>query len=166
MANQLEPKFYLHKMNEIIVQQICKELFKKIEIRVIRRIQKHSATVLGHYSLKNMWDEICLITQEGDQMYYDACTDTIDGEINLTLSKMMLDNWQLSAMWLQTQEGLDWVYDYENKMPEETFLTHNLDDITKYIREEYILVAAMNWSNARIQKIQDGKYEMEDEYYY
>ena len=165
MTEQLETKYYLHKMNEMIVQQICHELFKKIEIRVIRRIQKHSATVLDHYSLKNMWDEICVIVQEGDQMFYDECVDTIDGEINLTLSKMMLDNWQLSAMWLQTQEGLDWVYDHKNKMPEETFLTHNLDDITKYIREEYILVAAMNWSNARIQKIQDGKYEMEDEYY-
>ena len=165
MNTQLEPKYYLHKINEMIVQQICQELFKKIEIRVIRRIQKHSATVLDHYSLKNMWDEICVIVQEGDQMFYDECVDTIDGEINLTLSKMMLADWQLSAMWLQTQEGLDWVYDHKNNIPEETFLTHNLDDITKYIREEYILVAAMNWSNARIQKIQDGEYEMEDEYY-
>lgn len=165
MTDQLETKYYLHKMNELIIQQMCKELHVKIKTSVIRKIQKHSATILGHYSLKNMWDEICIVIQSGDNSYYDQCTDVIDGEIDLILHNMKLTDWQLAAIWLQTQEGLDWVFDHRDKIPEEVFLTHNLEDIRKYIREEYILDAAMDWSNNRIEKLQESSYEIDNEYY-
>lgn len=165
MADHLETKYYFHKMNELIIQRMCEELLPKIKTSVIRKIQKHSVCLLGHYSFKNMWDEICVIIQSGDNAYYDECNDVIDGEIDLTMINMSLTEWQLTSLWLQTREGLDWIYDHSDKVPEENYLTHNLDDIKKHIREEYILDAAMNWTNSRIERFQESSYEMDDEYY-
>ena len=164
MADQLEAQYYFHKMNELIIQQMCKELLPKIKTSVIRKIQRHPVCVLENYSLKNMWDEISVIIQSGDNAYYDECDDVIDGEIDLTMSNMSLSDWQLSSLWLQTREGSDWIYDHCDKVPEENNLTHNLDDIRKHIREEYILDAAMNWTNSRIERFQESSYDMGDGY--
>lgn len=73
-----------------------------------------------------------------------------------------MPSWQLCAMWIYTEEGFAWVLDERDKNPEDVFLTHNISDIRKHIRDDYVLDAAMNWSNSRIERYQQQAYEMDD----
>jgi hypothetical protein len=164
MDTQLDIEYYLHKANEKIVRQMRDEIFHSIKRRVIRKLQKYHSAVLPGDILKNTWDEICVIIQEGDDVFYFECIDTLDGEIVLMLDDMKMTAWQLCAMWIYTPEGSEWVLDESDKIPDEIILTHNISDITKYIRDEYLLDAAMNWSNSRIERFQQNSYEMDDEY--
>ena len=158
MSEQLPIDYYLNKINERIVVKFRHELFKKIQMRVIKNLQKHSAGVLPEGILRNMWDEICVITQEDDDEFYYACIDTIDSEIELIFENMDIPEWQLCAMWLDTPKGFEWVLDDKDKNPEEIALTYNMNDIKKHIRDQYILDAAMDWSNGRIERFQQLSY--------
>ena len=146
-----------------IVRQLGDEICQKIKSQVIRGLQKEATGVLGEGILNSMWDEICVIIQEGDDEFYWECVDSIDGEIDLVLNKQIIPTWQLCALWIITQEGSEWLLGEKDKSPNEIYLTHNISDIRKHIREEYILDAATNWSNRRIERFQQRAYEM-DEY--
>lgn len=166
MTQQLPFDYYLNRLNKNIVLKFRHSFFEKIKNRVVRNLQKNTPGVLPDGILKNMWDEICVIIQEGDDEFYDACIDTIDGEIELIIEAMVIAEWQLCALWLGTSNGLDWALDEKDKNPKEQLpFVYNINDIRDEIRKEYILDAAMNWSNARIQKFHESSYEMDNEFY-
>jgi hypothetical protein len=165
MTEQLAPEFYLHKMQDRILRELSDEMFKKIQIRVIRNIQKHRPVLFDSYKFKNMWDEICIIVQEGDNTFYSDCENTVDNEIDLVITKMKISYAYLVAMWLQTPQGFSWAFNREDKIPEEDYFRYDIADIASHIRSEWVFSAAMNWSNKRIERFQESSYEMDNEYY-
>lgn len=165
MVELLAPEFYVYKMQDRILRELSNEIFKKIQIRVIRSIQKDRPALLDGYQLKNMWDEICIIVQEGDDIFYNDCESTVDNEIDLVISKMKIPYAYFVAMWLQTPQGLSWALNHEDKVPEEDYFMYDIADIVSHIRSEWVFSAAMNWSNKRIEKFQESSYEIDNEYY-
>ena len=165
MTEQLAPEFYLHKMQDRILRELSDEMFKKIGIRVIRNIQKQRPVLFESNKFKNMWDEICIIVQEGDNTFYSDCEITVDNEIDLVITKMGISYAYLVAMWLQTAQGFSWALNHEDKIPEENYFSYDIADIAIHIRSEWVFSAAMSWSNKRIERFQESSYEMDDGYY-
>lgn len=145
------------KITREMVHVVCQSIIKS----VIKVLQKNESVLLGDTGLKNMWDEICVIIDDGGGEYYDSCIDTIDGMIAMVLDKKKFTPWQLSAIWLQTPEGHDWVFDEDNKPLDSFPLMSNDQDIVVYIRDEYVCPAALNWTNKRIRRYSDNQYEMD-----
>lgn len=55
------------------------------------------------------------------------------------------------AIWLQTEEGIDWENTIEED-EEQDEIAYCEDDIIEYILSEYVLSAAEDWTNKRIEK--------------
>lgn len=98
--------------------------------------------------LKNMWDEICVQVQGEQSGMWDDYEDTIS---SLILSKVEgLDSVTQQAIWLQTDEGTDWSVDNEDQDGQEIPIV--CEDIAKYILDGFMLSAAANWTNRRIER--------------
>ena len=57
------------------------------------------------------------------------------------------------AIWFQTDQGWDWLYDDEEERDEYPPLFDG--DIVEYIVQEYLYNKASNWSNERIRSYLD-----------
>lgn len=144
-----------------IIREMAKDVCQSITKSVIKMLQKNEADLLGDTGLKSMWEEVCLIVYEGDGEHYDSCIDTIDEMIAMVLDKKKFTQWQLTAIWLRTSGGIDWIYDENDKVPGIFPLICNDQDIVIYIRDEYVWPAADNWTNKRIRRYVDNQYEMD-----
>jgi hypothetical protein len=111
--------------------------------------------------LKNCWDEICVMVQEGDYLE-DQVNDTVNQTISEKIEKLNPDNFVLCAVWLQTISGMDWLAEHESES--DILPTYNLNDVIDYIRED-VLSKAMNWTNKRIERFADKQYEFDGGYY-
>lgn len=116
---------------------------------------------------------------------WDAYEDTILRLIAYETGK--LDKEVIWAVWLQTGQGEDW--DRNNQIDEEENIIrskdnsgfyfidiepravftqnkipdtvdYDLDDVTKYILDEYVLKLASEWTNKRIEKYIDEGYSL------
>lgn len=107
--------------------------------------------------LKNIWDEVCVQVRYQHSIYWGVYLDVIDGFIYDEIKT--LDSNTKQAIWLQTDEGRNWVEDYEGCDGEREETPYiNEGDIIEYIRQCYILSAADNWTNKRIEKYLDMGY--------
>lgn len=96
--------------------------------------------------MKNVWDEVCVQVQGEQSAMWDAYLDTIEGLVSQHLSRVDVD--VKRAIWLQTPNGMEWEPDEDDddKSP------YSDDDIVDYVLDEYVLSAAADWSNARIER--------------
>ena len=152
-------------VSEKIIQSISENVILLIKNKVIRNLQRQSTGLINSDTLKNMWDEICVITQDGSGDFNYEIEDTIDNLIEFIIDTKKISDWQLCSIWLIASEGQDWNLDNDQDILNPPSFIYNLDDIKEYIRKEYILSAAMGWSNVRISKFQDAGYETEDDFY-
>ena len=133
--------------------------------------------------LKNIWDEVCVQMQTEQSALWEAYEDTMLRLIEYEMNKQ--NRKIIEAIWLQTEEGEDWDeenesndeeniisrddrhYDSEfyfvefgskapttqNEIPDT--VEYNLEDVTQYILNEYVLETARRWKNKRIEKFLD-----------
>ena len=134
-----------------IARQIADAACKRICNRTILCCQQIEPILLGDDTpLANAWEDICVQEHQGDRSvlwddsYGAMLLAIIEGEI----AKLDEPTW--SAIWHQTDDGFDWDDD-EDKPPEGIFN----EDLARYILNQYVLPAAVSYSNARIRKYID-----------
>lgn len=150
-------------MLEKLIKNLANEFVTKVIKSVVFNIQKQQTQLLSDDAgLSNCWDEICVITQEGDNAYSDIIESTIDNLILHKIEVLKPSNAVLCALWLQTFNGQDWLSDHAHDQNFE--LTYNMDDVVEYIRDE-VLSKAMNWTNKRIERYSDRQYEFDGGYF-
>jgi hypothetical protein len=122
---------YRDKIISDLAEAECKGLSRK----VIRALTKTTDGMQSgdDTSLKNIWDD-----------YLDTIQSLILGEV------VALDAATKQAIWLQTDEGIDWKFD--NADQEDQKVPIVCEDIAKYILDGFVLSAAGTWTNNRIEK--------------
>ncbi len=140
------------------LRQSSIEVCRKIQQSVIRKCQRIDAEVLGDTGLKSLWEEICIIADEGDGPEYESCLGTLDGFVDEAIDQAKLADWQRTSLWLMTSEGIDWLY--SDKLADRS-CSWCQSDVVRYIRDEHILSAAIDWSNFRIRRYINNRYEMD-----
>jgi len=148
--------FYIKFANQhaaIFSERICNA--------VIRHLQRESAGLIPEDSgLKNLWDEICVITQEGSFLF-DEIESTIEGIVELKIAVAKPQRELLIALWLQTSNGKDWLDKQESHFSGDEELFYNSQDVIEHLRE-IVINKAINWSNKRLERYSDSQYEMDD----
>ena len=132
-----------------IIQAFAEEILQNITRRSISGLQKMTATLSADDSgLINTWDEICVQLQHQESYYWDTYDQTARAWISGHIEE--LKEHEKLAVWLQTEEGLDWQYEDEQEREEPPPALDS--DIEEYILHQYLYEAAANWSNKRIRK--------------
>lgn len=146
------------KIYRTLLWQSSIEICRKIQQSVIRKCQRIDAAVLGDTGLKSLWEEICIIADEGDGSEYDACLDTLDEFVRIAIDQSKLADWQKTGLWLMAAEGIDWI---DSERMAENSCSWCLSDVVRYVRDDYLLPAAMDWTNSRIRRYNKMRYEMD-----
>lgn len=128
---------------EDLAREVTQNACKLIERRVIRYMQSVGPYFSGEDSgLANAWDEVCVQVQVQESFFWDLYVDLMQDIIDSELKR--LSPAVRSAIWLQTEVWDCWYEeDDEPDMSEQ--------DINWYLCRKYVLSAAADWNNARIQ---------------
>lgn len=137
----------------------AKELCETIKRKVVRDCQRSEAYALGDVGLKTFWDEVCVFADEADGYEYESCLETLDEYIRNTMTKARLSDWQWMSIWLQTADGIDWLF-HDDRATDQS-LVWDERDVVQYIRDDYVVPAALDYSNARIRQYSESRYEMD-----
>jgi len=145
---------YRDKIISDLAEAECKSLSRKV-IRSLTKRTDGMQSGDGTF-LKNIWDEICVQVQGEESAMWDDYLDTIESLIFGEVAG--LDTATKQAIWLQTDEGIDWKFDNENN--EDQKVPIDCEDIAKYILDGFVLSAAADWTNKRIEKYLERGLEM------
>lgn len=128
---------------------------KRVSRKVVRELQKMTEGMQSgdDTPLKNIWDEICVQVQGEQSMFWELYLDTVRFFIQAKIEA--LDAKTKQAIWLQTNEGLDWAIDNEDR---ET-MAFSEDDIIDHILHDYVLSKAADWTNKRIEKYLEREFD-------
>lgn len=139
MADQLSESGIVREVADIAAERITR--------KVIKDLQRMKDTLSGDESgLATTWDEICVQVQRNHSFYWDAYDQTVRNFVEKYVND--LPQLEINAIWLQTEQGIDWKYEEpEDREPYPTCQ----DDVVDYITREHVYGEAGNWSNARIQ---------------
>ena len=169
---------YKDKIIAAVAEKACEQVATAV-IKVLRA-DKESRLSGDDSGLQNVWDEICVQIRGESSIYWDDYLDTAKRIIEAEVSN--LDKSEIEAIWLQTNNGEDWDRDNqseeeanivnngasefpfieiisdnelaENKIPES--VEYDMEDIAKYIWDNYVYDKAKDFTNKRIQKYLDG----------
>lgn len=137
----------------------------KISKNTIKTLKKMSSglsdDILG---LNNIWEEICVQMQYDYSYFWDEYEDIVRGLIEENV--LNLKDYELAAIWSQSDQGSEWlspmriihVEDVNNCNGEEPDLPILSDDVVSFIMHDYIYKTAIEFSNARIKKFLDTRY--------
>ena len=136
-----------------IISDLAEAAGKRLSRKVIRSLTKMTDGMQSgdDTPLMNIWDEICVQVQGEQAEMWDDYLDTIQ---SLILGEVAaLDAATTQAIWLQTDEGIDWKFDNEDQEDhEDQNVPTACEDIAKYILDGFVLSAAADWTNKRIEK--------------
>ncbi len=121
-------------------------------IRDIQRMQSHMLSG-DDTGLHNTWDEICVQQQAEHSFSWGAYVATMEATIEYRVSELPL--YELDALWLLTHEADDWDCEQEDERDVYPVSKHN---VSSYLLDE-LLTEANNWSNARISKFLERRYD-------
>jgi hypothetical protein len=133
-----------------IISDLAEAECKNFSRRIIQTLTKMTNGMQSgdDTPLKNIWDEICVQVQDEKSGMWDHYLDTIQ---SLILGEVVgLDAATKQAIWLQTEEGMDWQFENEDQEVQE--VSGVCEDIARYILDNFVLSAAADWSNKRIEK--------------
>ena len=136
------------KSEQDVLRKFADEIAERISRKIISELQSIKETIFGDgYGLKNCWDEICAQIQSGRSISWDA----YEGVIHLSAMAHIenLKEHERIALWFQTDEGWDWLYDNSDEKSDSPPVFNG--DIKQYIVQEYVYQEAGNWSNKRIR---------------
>ena len=136
---------------ERLVDTRAKEITEKLFPKIIRDLLAIKIVLSGDDSpLKNTWDEICVQMQDEKFILWEPYQNTIEGVIQSRINE--LPHYDLCAIWLQTNQGLDYYLEYE-----EDEITYDQQDIIDYLCH-VLLSKAGDWSNPRIREYIESQY--------
>jgi hypothetical protein len=117
---------------------------ERLARRTVRALQKMTEGMPSgaDTSLANVWDEVCVQVQGEHSVFWSAYVDTIEGLVAADVAKLGASMRQ--AMWLETDEGVDWE-GTEGTPP------WNENDITRWISAKVLNIASY-WTNTRIER--------------
>ncbi|WP_080879233.1 hypothetical protein [Nitrospira sp. ND1] len=140
-----------------IIADLARSECETLSRKVIRSLTKMTDGMQSgdDTPLKNIWDEICVQVQGQESVMWDAYLDTIE---SLILGELVgLDSATKQAIWLQTDDGTDWSVENEDQDGQDVPIV--CEDIAKYILDGFVLLAATNWTNKRIEKYLERELE-------
>ena len=139
-----------------ISKELSKKLSKKIARQTIRWLQGQN-TAIGIGSLENLWDDVCYQLQSGRSYSWNHYDFTI---MTYVISKLEeLNKYEVNAIWLQTEDAYDHLVDMEeNGISIDSSFTPigsppYVDDMARYIVNEYIYSQADVWQNDRLRQL-------------
>lgn len=148
------------ELEKTIALNISKELSNKLSKRIarqtIRWMQGQSTTIdLG--CLENLWDDVCYQLQAGRSYSWNHYDFAI---MTYVISKLEeLNKYEANAIWLQTDNAYDHLVDMEDKgiAIDSRFTPMRsppyVDDMARYIVNEYIYSQADTWQNDRLRQL-------------
>ncbi len=137
-------------------RKFADEISERISRKTIYALQKVTDTLSGDDSvLINAWDEICVQVQYEQSSFWDAYDETVRSFVKTYIEE--LQPHEKAALWFQTEEGWDWLYDEEGNKEDPPVFD---EDIVQYIVQEYLYVKAGAWTNERIRTYLDTQGSM------
>lgn len=155
-----------------IITSIAETACNKLTKKVIRELQGMTKDLLSgeDSGLKNIWDEICVQVRFEHSIYWGVYLNVIETIIGSELDKRDLTI--RTAIWLQSDEGRTWAEeedDYQDYKEDPDYHEYRNRESTKpdvndfetsyYILHNYVLSAADNWTNKRIEDYLSSYYE-------
>lgn len=140
------------KVEKDLVKEFAEEIAERITKRTVFALQKIKNTLSGDDSgLKNAWDEICVQVQYEESLFWNTYDEIVQSFVLAYIEE--LKSYEKLAIWLQTEQGWGWAYDYDGQSDEHPSVF--IEDIVQYITQEYIYSKARDWSNNRIKSYLD-----------
>lgn len=136
-----------------IVRQFAQHTAKRLTSRFIKDFQRMTKgkQTSDDSGLENIWDEICVQVQCEEFFSWDAYVETARAMIGGDVEA--LSPHEREALWLQTQQGIDWAYQDEG--PHKSDYPVCIEDVVEYLWTDYLLPEADRWSNQRIRAYLD-----------
>ena len=139
-----------------ISKEISNKLSKKIARQTIRWMQgQNTAIDIGY--LENLWDDVCYQLQAGRSYSWNHYDFAI---MTYVISKLEeLSGYEANAIWLQTEDAYGHLVDMEDSgiSIDNSFTPMNsppyVDDMARYIVNEYIYSQADTWENDRLRQL-------------
>jgi len=143
------------KYRDKIIKEIAQDHCRKISGKVIRKFKKMKEGMQSgdDTPLKNIWDEICVQVQGEESVFYDIYQYMIRSSIQYEVENLKDEIKQ--AIWLQTDRGFEWEYGDESHAE----ATCCEEDITDHIFYKFVLSAAGDWTNKRIEKFLEREFD-------
>lgn len=134
-----------------IAAALSKSRSKRITKQTIRYLQSFD-TALDMGYLRNLWDDVCYQRQKEQAFSWSYYDDMILQFVSSKLEK--LNQHEIYAIWLQDP---DLYYQLDNTDVSEEYIGKNppycIDDISRYIMNEYIYKEAESWRNDRLRQL-------------
>lgn len=121
----------------------------KLAVAALKKMKDGQRLSGEDSGLKNVWDEICVQVQSEESVFWGAYLETAEG-ILLGLVEA-LNRAERLALWAETDEGWDYVYDHRDDEDGAEKAPVFNDEIVNKLRDELLSVAA-GYSNKRIEK--------------
>ena len=153
---------YKDKIVSYVSNIACKNIAKKV-IRDLKNM-KEGLQSGDDSGLKTIWDELCVQAQVEYSVMWDVYEDTMLRMVEAETDQQKLDKTVIGAIFLQTDAGSDWEREIEDKIEDgeikewdQENVDYDIEKVCLYIIEEYIMKAAHDYTNKRIEKfIDDG----------
>ena len=131
-----------------VVRAVAEQAGRRVARRTRVALQKLTdCTLSGDDSeLKDVWDEVCVQIQGDKSIFWDLYDQTVRTYVASFVDQ--LKDYEMLALWLQTDQGWDWLYEEEDKREVHPPLAD--DKITDYVLHEYVYGEAGWWTNERI----------------
>jgi len=145
---------------------------KTVTDQVITVLKSCHDTLSGDDSgLLNVWEEICAQVQGEESVDWDAYIQVLEFHVLTILEALpKLDR---SALWLQTDNGRNWLWDIENPIDSEVInksdsdyqsIPCDLNDVVDYVIAQYVLPSAEDYSNCNIDRyLRNGDSDEEED---
>lgn len=139
-----------------ILRSIANRECSRVARKVVRTLQGMTQGMQSgdDSGLRNLWDEICVQVQGEESAMWGGYSHTICALIAKNISGLTTELKQ--AIWLQTDEGADWLFD---EGPGD--VPYSEDDIAAYMLQDFVLHIAADWSNKRIEKYLESDCEFD-----
>lgn len=139
----------LSEQSDAIMEKLVKNL-----IRMFQKIKRNSGMMQSpeDSGLENLWDEICVQTQDEYSFYWETYVDYIKNVIDDEIEKMTLC--QVLLIWFQTEEFFELSCDTEDEENNNDLTFYNPEAVRDYIFDK-LLSESTDYHNARIEKYID-----------
>lgn len=153
------PRLVVMSQYEKVVSDLSERECRKLCRRIIRGLTRvNGGGLSGEDSgLRNVWDEICVQVQDQKSTSWSAYLDVMESLAAREVSA--LGAIEKQAIWLQTGEGGEWTIENE----EQDAVCPDDLEIAEYVSDNYVLAAAADWTNSRIEKYLEREYDGEQD---
>lgn len=136
------------KSEHDVLRKFADEIAERITRKTISELQGIKETLSADDSgLDNCWDEICAQLQFQRFISWGVYEEVI--HLSVMAHVKDLKEHERIALWFQTYEGWDWLYDNPDEKNESPPVFN--EDIKQYVVKDYLYEKAGNWSNKRIR---------------